>query len=187
MIRKARVSDAAACVGIYNRYIENTTFTFEVSPVSVEEFAHRIAEISSVYPFFVYEEDGEVLGYCYLSAFSPRAAYRFTCDESIYVAWDARGRGIGETMMQALCSAARDMGYHTVIAVITGENKASCRFHERVGYTLCADIPHVAYKMGKWLGIYYYRLDLIIGDAEPREVVPYPLLGRDEEKTYEKN
>lgn len=177
MIRRALPSDAAACAGIYNYYIENTTYTFELEPMSEEAFAARIEEVSRFYPFFVWEDEetGRVLGYVYLSAFSPRGAYRFTCDESIYIDHIARGQGIGHALMEAAKEAAEKQGFHTMLAVITSENSPSRRFHEREGFFPDAELCRVAYKMGRWLGIRYYRFALCEDtDEAPEELIPYP-------------
>lgn len=173
MIRRALPADARACVDIYNYYIENTIVTLETAPLSEEAFAERIRTISAAYPYFVWEDDEThaVGGYAYLSAFSPRGAYRFTCDVSIYLDKDLRGRGIGHQLMDAVTDAGRAMGLHTVLAVVTSENEPSMRFHTREGFAFESRLEHLAYKMGRWMGICYYRKDLFPRtDAEPEEL-----------------
>ena len=177
MIRNALVSDAAACAALYNYYITETTVTFETSPMTEEDFAERITGVSRFFPFFVWEDerDGAVLGYAYLSPFSPRGAYRFTCDLSIYVERNARGRGIGHALLSAITEAAKKQGFHTMISVITSQNEPSMRFHAREGFVHTASIDGIAYKKGQWLGIRYYRLQLLPENGDvPPEPVPYP-------------
>ena len=74
MIRKVRLDDAPSITNIYNPFITQTTVSFETEKVSTEQMAKRIKEISTLYPYYVYEEDGQVLGYCYLHAWKERAA-----------------------------------------------------------------------------------------------------------------
>ena len=91
-IRPVRPRDAAACAAIYNYYIENTTVTMELTPLCEADFQKRIETITAKFPWLVYEEDGRILGYGYLSYFHERAAYRFTCVLSLFVDKEARGR-----------------------------------------------------------------------------------------------
>ena len=151
------MGDAAACVGIYNYYIENTTVTMELQKLDEETFGGRIERIGKEFPWLVYEEDGRVLGYGYLSRFHERAAYRFTCDLSLYVDKDARGKGIGAALFGALEEKAKAMGFCTMISLVTSENKESAAFHLKHGFEKAAELPAVAFKLKRWLGLVYYR------------------------------
>ena len=102
MIRMAAISDAGRFAEIYDPYIEKTSVTFEETPLTKEDFEQRIETIMQKYPWIVYEEEGKVLGYAYLSAFNPRSAYDWTADLAIYVDMDAHGKGIGTTLMQKI-------------------------------------------------------------------------------------
>jgi hypothetical protein len=95
MIRSVLPDDAPRIAEIYNHYIEHTAITFEEQPISFEEAARRLAEITQRLPWFVYTENGTVSGYCYASPWKSRSAYRFSVESSIYVASASGGRGVG--------------------------------------------------------------------------------------------
>ena len=156
-IRPARADDASALAEIYNYYIENTTVTMELKKLDAETFGKRIEKIGSEFPWLVYEEDGKILGYGYLSFFNERAAYRFTCDLSLYVDKDARGKGIGSALFGELEEKARELGFSTILSLVTSENLQSAEFHLKHGFEKVAELPSVAFKFKRWLGLTYYR------------------------------
>lgn len=162
MIRPIRISDIPECVLLYNRYITETTVTFEFDPLTEEQFCDRVRRITQNYPYYVYEDDetGAVLGYAYLDCYSERKAYRFTSDLSIYLAMDARGRGIGRALYEAIEAEAYRRGFYTVVAIVTSENAASMAFHEAMGFVKMADFENMGNKFGRWLGVRYYRKNL---------------------------
>lgn len=152
-IRPVTVEDAGAIVDIYNYFITETTVSFEMRPLSVEEMASRIRDISASFPYFVYEEDGRVLGYCYAHQWKERAAYSKTLETTVYLHKDATHRGIGSLMVRHLVDLCRAQGYHALIACITEGNAASVRMHEKVGFRKVAEYRQVGRKFGKWLGV----------------------------------
>lgn len=91
-IRSAKISDAKALIAIYAPYVENTAITFEYAVPSLSDFENRIAQTLQRFPYLVYEEEGEILGYAYASTYKNRAAYDWSCEVSIYVAEEARGK-----------------------------------------------------------------------------------------------
>ena len=176
MIRPIRIDDIPECVSLYNRYITETTATFEFDPLTVEAFAARVSDITKNYPYYVFEDDEThaVLGYAYLSPYSVRRAYRFTCDLSIYLSMDARGRGIGRALYQAIEAEAYRRGFYTIVAIVTSENAASFAFHESMGFVRMADFENMGHKFGRWLGVRYYRKNLRTPDlsGETDELLP---------------
>lgn len=176
VIRPIRRSDIAECITIYNRYITETTSTFEIEPLTVEAFDTRVSRLCRQYPFLVCTDGacGRVLGYAYLSPFGERAAYRFTCDVSIYLDMEERGRGLGRMLYQALEAEAVRRGFYSMVAIVTGENAASMEFHARMGFSRMAEFPEMGYKFGRWLSVCYYRKRLrtpIPGEI-PIELLP---------------
>ena len=155
MIRFVEEKDVESLVTIYNYYIQNTTFTLEMEPLSTEAFGRRVEKIAERFPYLVYEEKGEILGYAYLNDFNPRAGYRFTADLSLYVAPKARGKGIGRALYEAIEPKAKEMGLCNILSLITAENEASLAFHEKLGFARVAKIDDIAHKFDRWIGLCY--------------------------------
>ena len=153
MIRIATEADVPEILAIYAPYIENTTITFEYRVPTEEEFRQRFRDITSQFPWLVWEEDGRILGYAYGSAPFQRDAYRWCAEDSVYLHPDARGRGIGAKLCTALEKALFYQGYSRIYALITAENRASVTFHEKLGYTLRGNLPDAGYKFGRWIGV----------------------------------
>ena len=153
MIRKAKPEDAHDIALIYNYYIENSTITFETNPVSHEEMACRIADISEKYPYFVYEESGKVVGYCYVSSWKKKAAYSKTVESTVYIDKNFQGKGIGRALMNKLINDLKEKTFHAVIACITTPNPISVKLHEDLGFRKVSEFHEVGYKFGKWLDV----------------------------------
>lgn len=160
MIREVRPDDAAQIAGIYNRYILETTISFETQPLSAEDMRKRIEEISSYFPYLVAENNGKLIGYCYAHPWKERAAYCKTLETTIYLASEAKGKGLGARLMTQLIKECRNRGYHVLIACITAENEESCRFHERLGFKKVSHFEQVGQKFGRWLDVADYELIL---------------------------
>lgn len=160
MIREVRADDAPQIAGIYNRYILETTISFETQPLSAEDMRKRIEEISSNFPYFVAESDGKIMGYCYAHPWKERAAYCKTLETTIYLASEAKGKGLGVRLMDRLIDECRNRGYHALIACITAENVESCHFHERLGFKKVSHFEQVGQKFGRWLDVADYELIL---------------------------
>lgn len=160
MIRVAAASDVPEMLEIYAPFIRSTTFTFEYEVPSVDAFSRRFAAITEKLPWLVYEEGGRVLGYAYASLPFERAAYRWCAEPSIYLAPVAQGRGVGKTLYKILENLLADMGYRTMLAIITGENVGSIRFHQALGYRQCGLFHDVGLKFGRWLDVYWLEKQL---------------------------
>lgn len=160
MIREVRPDDAAQIAEIYNRYILETTISFEIQPLSAEDMRIRIEEISSYFPYLVAENNGKLIGYCYAHPWKERAAYCKTLETTIYLASEAKGKGLGTRLMDRLIDECRNRGYHVLIACITAENEESCRFHERLGFKKVSHFEQVGQKFGRWLDVADYELIL---------------------------
>lgn len=153
MIRAVKSSDAEAIANIYNPCIAHTTITFETEAVSVEEMRHRIETISASFPYYVYEEDGQILGYCYAHLWKERAAYAHTLETTVYLASEAQGKGIGTLLMRHLIRECKMRGFHALIACITEGNAPSIRMHQKLGFKPVSHFEQVGNKFGKWLGV----------------------------------
>ncbi len=158
MIRPVTIEDAPAITKIYNYYIEYTSISFEVKPLDISEMRMRIQEIAAHHSYLVYEENGEILGYCYAHPWKERAAYNHTMETTIYLNPQYKSRGIGTSLMKALIDLCRDNGYHALIACITGSNKESCEFHSKLGFQKVSYFKEVGYKLGTWHDVVDYEL-----------------------------
>ena len=153
MIRIATEADVPQMLAIYAPYIENTTITFEYGVPTEEAFLQRFRSITDRFPWLVWEEDGRILGYAYGSAPFERDAYRWCAEDSVYLLPEARGRGIGTKLCVALEKVLAFQGYRRIYALITAENQGSIAFHQKLGYTLRAELPDAGFKFGRWIGV----------------------------------
>ena len=158
MIRLVNVEDAPAITEIYNYYITYTSISFETRPLDVPEMRTRIQEIAVHHLYLVYEEDGEIMGYCYAHPWKDRAAYDHTMETTIYLNPRHKSKGIGTLLMKALIDRCRDNGYHALIACITKSNEPSCKFHAKLGFQKVSHFKEVGYKLGAWHDVVDYEL-----------------------------
>ena len=153
MIRVAKEADVQALLAIYGPYVEKTTATFECTVPTEAEFTARFREITSQFPWLVWEEDGVILGYAYGSLPFARAAYAWAGEVSIYLAPGAWGRGIGRRLYTALEKLMEYQGYRVLYAIVTEENTASLAFHEALGYRQVGVFSGCGLKFDRWLGV----------------------------------
>ena len=153
MIRIATESDVPAILDIYAPYILTSTATFEYDVPCRKEFYQRFCDITAQFPWLVWEEDGEILGYAYASKPYTRAAFAWCAEPSVYLKPEARGRGIAAKLYAALEEILKKQGYQVLYALITGENEASLRFHEKMGYRHSVTFPNCGFKFNRWLGL----------------------------------
>lgn len=154
-IRPATAADAAALAAIYGDACANGWGTFEEVPPSAEDMAGRLATVTGFgLPYLVAEDAGRVLGFAYATAFRPRAAYRFTAEDSVYVAPDAKGRGVGRAVLSAVIARCETMGLRQLMAVIGGsDNEGSIGLHKALGYEVQGVMRGVGFKLGSWRDI----------------------------------
>ena len=159
--RAARVSDGGAIQAIYAHHVAHGTATFDTEPPDLAFWSDKIAGIAARgWPFLVAECDGTVIGYCYATQFRDRAAYAHTCENSIYVAPEAMGGGVGSALLAALIVAARGAGFEQMIAVIGGGEPASVALHQRLGFVHAGRMRNVGTKFGRKLDTVYMQRDM---------------------------
>lgn len=171
-IRDAVPADLPVITEIYRESVLTGIATYELDPPSDEEMAARFATITGQnYPYIIAEdENGKVLGYAYASPFRTRAAYRYLAEDSIYVAPDSRGFGVGGTLLDHLMSATASLGIRQMIAVIGGASPASIAVHEKAGFKHVGRMPASGFKFGKWLDTVLMQIELGEGvDTIPTE------------------
>lgn len=166
-IRLATAADAAALLSIYKYYVEETAITFEYEVPTVEEFARRIEEISAFYPYLVWEEDGQILGYAYAHRHQVRAAYQWNVELSIYLANDVCGQGLGTKLYGALIELLLLQGVQNFYGCVTMPNETSDALHKKMGFKLCSVWHHCGYKLGKWHDVAWYEMNISITDTPP--------------------
>jgi len=153
MIRPATEKDVPEILSIYAPYVENSTATFEYDVPCRKSFLQRFLDITAQYPWLVWEENGEILGYAYASAPYSRAAFSWCAEPSIYLRPEARGRGIGKKLYMVLEEILSEQGYQVLYALITSENTESIRFHRKMDYEIKVDFPNCGFKFNRWLGL----------------------------------
>ena len=160
MIRYAKLSDAKAIADIYNEYILHSVATFETEAVSEDEMRRRIADISSQFPYLVFEKDGQVVGYAYAHLWQERAAYCHTWETTVYVSSSSARQGIGRLLMSRLIEECRKSDCHGLIACITHGNESSYALHRKLGFKQVAFFEKVGTKFGKRLDVTDWELIL---------------------------
>ncbi|MCB1059928.1 MAG: N-acetyltransferase [Calditrichaeota bacterium] len=174
MIRLARSSDAAQILNIYAPLIRNTAITFEYEIPDVGDFEKRIEKTSKFYPYLVWEEHKNILGYTYATRFRERKAYDWICESAIYISEQARGKGIGQKLYLKLFECLRAQGIVSVIAIVRPHAK-TVDFHEALGFRKAGVIPFGGYKLGEWHEAGFWQLVLCDPvPLSPAPVVPFP-------------
>jgi phosphinothricin acetyltransferase len=156
-IRPARLSDIPAVTRIYAHAVTHGTGSFELEAPDEAEMTRRMKVVlDGKFPFLVAEVDGQngkqVAGYAYASLYRTRPAYRFTVEDSVYVAPDMHRRGIGMTLLNKLVEICTALGYRQMIAVIgDSEQAASIGVHKACGFHPAGNLEKIGYKFGRWL------------------------------------
>src|SRR3954452_1382737 len=147
MVRVANLEDAAACAAIYAPYVTDTVISFETEPPSVSQMRDRMA---SAIAWFVFEDEGRVVGYAYASPFHARAAYRWSVEVSVYLEMGRRRSGSGRALYSALLDDLTARGYRNAMGGMTLPNAASEGLHRAMGFELVGVYRDVGYKNGEW-------------------------------------
>lgn len=158
MLRECTIHDAQRIADIYNYYIKNTTITFEEVPVVPDIMAQRILKIMALYPWLVYEEHGNIVGYAYADRWKSRGAYRHSVEISIYLDMTNRARGIGTHLYSALMESLKALSVHSIIGGIALPNDASVALHEKFGFEKVAHFKEVGWKFNAWVDVGYWEL-----------------------------
>ena len=159
-IRNAAAADVPAMLEIYAYFVRETAVSFEYEVPTREEFTRRLEEHTVQFPWLVWEENGEVLGYAYAGLPFERAAYRWCAEISCYLAAQVRGRGVGRQLYARVEALLRKQGYRKAYAVVTSANEASLAFHRALGYRTAAFFPETGYKNGQWYATTWLEKEL---------------------------
>ena len=169
-IRPATPADIPAIARIYADAVRHGTASFELEPPDENEMVARFyALMGGGYPYLVAEDGGAILGYAYAGPFRPRPAYRYSVENSVYVAAEAQRRGIGRRLLDALIARCTEAGFRQMIAVIGDSTlqAASISLHAAAGFRLVGTLDAVGYKHDRWLDSVYMQRALGPGAETP--------------------
>ena len=158
-IRPATEADLPGILEIYNDSVLHTTATYDYEPRTLEHrrqwFKDHQRDNYAV--FVAVDESARIVGWSALNPYHARPGYRFTTENSVYIAADRRGQGIGKQLLEPLIEAARARGLHAIIAAIDATNEASIRLHARYGFEQVGHFKQVGFKFGRWLDVVYMQ------------------------------
>lgn len=168
-IEDSREQDLTDITRIYAHHVRHGTGTFEIEPPSLQEMTQRRRDVlAKGLPYLVARKDGQVLGFAYCNWFKPRPAYRFSAEDSIYMAPQAQGQGLGRALLSELALRAQAAGLRKLIAVIGDSgNAGSVGVHRAVGFTEVGVLRSCGWKFDRWLDIVLMEKTLGPGDNTP--------------------
>jgi L-amino acid N-acyltransferase YncA len=165
-LRDATPADAPACAAIYAHYVERTAITFETEPPTADEMAARIAAAQRAHAWLVLCDGDRVAGYAYGTQFKARAAYRWSCEVSVYLEAGRRRTGAGRALYGELLPRLAGRGYRTAVAGITLPNDASVGLHAALGFEPVGTYRRIGWKLDAWHDVEFSQL-VLRADADP--------------------
>jgi L-amino acid N-acyltransferase YncA len=169
IVRDASEADAAARAAIYSPYVTRTWVSFELEPPTAEQMAFRINRAQQRHAWLVLEVDGRVVGFAYGQAFAERAAYRWSCQVSIYLEPERHRFGGGRLLYETLLARLADRGYRRAMAGMTLPNDASAGFHKALGFEPVGVYRRVGWKNGSWHDVAWVQRTILEGSNPPAE------------------
>ena len=176
IIRDATPADLPEITRIYTDSVLNGVASYELVAPDEAEMGRRMSAIrDSSYPYLIATDDeGVVLGYAYASAFRTRPAYRWLVEDSIYLAPEARGKGAGRALLEALIGRCEALGFRQMVAVIGGAHPASIAVHQKAGFVSAGMIAGSGHKHGRWLDTVFMQRPLGEGKTTDPDPESYP-------------
>lgn len=162
----ATEADMVAIQAIYAWHVQYGLASFETEPPSLQDMlARRVAVVSKALPWLAAKRGDEVLGYCYLTPYRPRYAYRFSVEDSVYIHPDHQGQGLGYRLLSEAIARAEQGGWRQMLAVIgNSENQGSMRLHQKLGFSTIGQLSAVGFKHGRWVNT--LLMQRAIGDGD---------------------
>jgi phosphinothricin acetyltransferase len=152
--------DLTEVKAIYDWFIAYSTATFHTEPISHDQLKTFLYVGDPVYRSYLIQHNGIVAGYCFLSKYKDRPAYRRTAEVTIYIRPEFQGKGLGSAALKRLMEDASDNGLKTLLAIISGDNEASISFFVKAGFVKCAHFRNVGEKFNRVLDVVGYQLEL---------------------------
>jgi L-amino acid N-acyltransferase YncA len=168
-VRDASARDAEACAAIYAHYVTDTAITFESTPPLPAEMAERIAIAAQTHAWVVLENEGRVVGYAYGGPFKSRAAYRWSCEVSVYLERGRRRTGGGRALYEALFARLAERGFRTAVAGMTLPNDASVGLHRAMGFEPVGTYRRIGWKHNAWHDVAWTQRTITTGQDPPAE------------------
>ena len=167
LVRDANETDMSAVAGIYAKHVLHGLASFEEVPPPLDEMKSRRAGVLKLgLPYLVAELDNHVVGYSYATFYRARPAYRYTVEDSVYVADGLHGRGIGTALLAELIGRCEQGHWRQMLAIIgDSDNAASIALHRRMGFTSCGTLLSVGFKHGRWVDSVFMQRALGPGDS----------------------
>jgi L-amino acid N-acyltransferase YncA len=166
LVRDSLESDVAGIQAIYAHHVLHGTASFELTPPTLDEMRQRRADVvAKNLPYLVAEQNGQVVGYAYVTLYRPRPAYRFTVEDSVYVREGLAGQGIGSLLLSEIIKICTAKGYRQLMAVVGDASPPSVSLHQRHGFTLAGTFKSVGYKFGAWRDTAMLQRPLGDGDS----------------------
>ena len=154
-LREAKPDDLVQIAEIYNYYIRNSVVTFDLEPMTLDEWQHKYEWVQSLQlPFVVAESaSGQILGFAYVAPWRQKAAYRRTVEDSIYLRPAAIGKRVGTKLLTEIIERSKAAGVKEIVAVISDKGaESSIALHEAFGFKHQGHLAKVGFKFGRWLG-----------------------------------
>jgi len=176
-VRDATVEDAEALAALYGHHVLHGLGTFEETPPDGAEMRRRMEAVTALgLPYLVAVSADGLMGFAYASPFRPRSAYRFAAEDSVYIAPEAIGRGVGRALLSAVVARCEAMGLRQIVAVIGDSgNAASIGLHTALGFQRTGELAAVGHKHGRWVDVVFMQKALNGGDAAPPDAKGLPL------------
>ena len=166
LVRDSLESDVAEIQAIYAHHVLHATASFELTPPTLDDMRQRRADVvAKNLPYLVAEQNGQVVGYAYVTLYRPRPAYRFTVEDSVYVREGLAGQGIGSLLLSEIIKICTAKGYRQLMAVVGDASPPSVSLHQRHGFTLAGTFKSVGYKFGAWRDTAMLQRPLGDGDS----------------------
>ncbi|CAI0815254.1 N-acetyltransferase family protein [Serratia ficaria] len=149
----ATPDDMAAIQQIYAHHVLHGAASFEETPPTLAEMQQRRSQVLQAgLPWLVAKSDGRILGYCYATPYRPRPAYRYTVEDSVYIAEGQQGNGIGKALLAALIARCEQGPWRQMLAIVgdSAANQGSLALHQKLGFNDVGTLKAVGFKLGEW-------------------------------------